>query len=1124
METYPTKKQEIYDEYLKTINDIRFTQKQIDVLSCLIQKYTYKSIADILQIGSVSTIKTHVRIIKDLIRVNSVDDIINFINRSGRRKQIQTYFFHVYAQSLFESKVKKIAKILNRHEKYYRLNISSENQEQLQILTWLVDHLKMGNIKLIKNKSDEKGQIIELCELTEKNLVEKQNATIGYINFIADNKNNSSKNTLKIFDYSNKGDYYKRTLKLIKWIINSKSVDLFIEEFQKDISSIYEYYCKTGIYKNKVQDLIQTPSRNKVLYGFVIVLLILAIISFLVTVEFNINSQESIKTETWNIPKYIESYTKRPKVTEALWKKLEQNNNISTDKNKFILGLYGLSGIGKTTIAKEMVNYTKIKYNFIGWFNAESRELLDLQYIELGQKYNLFNKDSSSEQKVKIVKKWLENLKNIFLVYDNAPDCDILLNYLPNHGNIIITSTNYKLPGATAIEIMDEEESKKLLNKLLLPIIVQNKISKNDLSLLAKKLGYLPLAMSQASAYILENMMSVKNYLSLYDSERDILLSDNTMPVMDKHEAAYITWDMALKKIQQDAENEKIVKLLSVVTFCNYDEIPKALVAQYLYGNSDNRALLELNKLLIKLKKYSLVKVTSNSFSMHSLVHSWLKSRFSDHNNKLFELEKIIVSMKELNSWISKTGEDVKLQKLLIPHAENLLSEVKATNNLELNVKLSSILGTCYYTFGYYEKCREFFNNALIMNRKKYSNDHPDNVEILNYLGLVHIKIGDFDSSKNILMEALEIAKKNYGDNNIKVAYIMKTLEWYYLCVADYAKALELLENGLSILEKYYSTHHISISEILYSLGRAHLYQGNYNEAKFLITKAVNFTQANYDENHISVALALHNLGKILLFLGEYEDARELLEKSLKIRDKHFGSNHIEVAFTTYHLGFVYSKLADKRGIDLLNNSLKIHEKYFGKDHIQTSHTIQALGEAYILKEDYEKAEEYFRKSYDIKVKTYGEKNIFTLNSLNSLCNIYIANNEFSKTEKLLEKIYTHIQELYEEDNIFVAKSIANLGNMYRLIGKYNESEKMLKKSLDILYKNNYFHKEVYAQILANLGFLYNSLGQTKLKNQFLKEAHDIFKKLLPPNHPFIQKLNPTFSKDNIGFYLTFLP
>ena len=70
--------------------------------------------------------------------------------------------------------------------------------------------------------------------------------------------------------------------------------------------------------------------------------------------------------------------------------------------------------------------------------------------------------------------------------------------------------------------------------------------------LLAKTLGYLPLALVQASAYIHQKRVRISAYLELYKAHEMKLLADKTFPASDERLLPVaITWDVTLAAIAE---------------------------------------------------------------------------------------------------------------------------------------------------------------------------------------------------------------------------------------------------------------------------------------------------------------------------------------------------------------------------------------------------------------------------------------------------------------------------------------------------------------------------------------------------------------------------------------------
>ncbi len=87
----------IYEEHLKIINNIEFTKREIEIISCLVRGKGVKSMASLLSL-SARTIETHISNIKCKIGCGSSrEGIISFMEKASK-----TFLLHLYSLSLLD--------------------------------------------------------------------------------------------------------------------------------------------------------------------------------------------------------------------------------------------------------------------------------------------------------------------------------------------------------------------------------------------------------------------------------------------------------------------------------------------------------------------------------------------------------------------------------------------------------------------------------------------------------------------------------------------------------------------------------------------------------------------------------------------------------------------------------------------------------------------------------------------------------------------------------------------------------------------------------------------------------------------------------------------------------------
>src|ERR1700722_12835053 len=101
---------DIYYEHLKTINGVEFTPREIDIISCILNRRA-TSISSFLSIGP-RAVETHSRNIRQKAGgLSGRESIIDFIEKSGKLSLIKNeYYLSLRIRVLFEDLLEKISK------------------------------------------------------------------------------------------------------------------------------------------------------------------------------------------------------------------------------------------------------------------------------------------------------------------------------------------------------------------------------------------------------------------------------------------------------------------------------------------------------------------------------------------------------------------------------------------------------------------------------------------------------------------------------------------------------------------------------------------------------------------------------------------------------------------------------------------------------------------------------------------------------------------------------------------------------------------------------------------------------------------------------------------------------
>jgi|GEM_PF-2495268 len=217
----------------------------------------------------------------------------------------------------------------------------------------------------------------------------------------------------------------------------------------------------------------------------------------------------------WNLPHPRNpNFTGRNDILVELEKNLERG-----DISALTQAISGLGGVGKTQLAVEYAYRHSSKFKFVWWLQAETEVSLINSLTQLATELEL-PESSQSEQNITIAAllRWLENNEGWLLIYDNVNDPNQIQNLSPRKGGqIIITSrfTNWRGVAQTlSVNIWSEIEAVEFLLKRT----GQN--DKEEAGKLAEELGYLPLALEHAGAYLAENaLLNFADYNQLFQKK-----------------------------------------------------------------------------------------------------------------------------------------------------------------------------------------------------------------------------------------------------------------------------------------------------------------------------------------------------------------------------------------------------------------------------------------------------------------------------------------------------------------------------------------------------------------------------------------------------------------------------
>ena len=328
----------------------------------------------------------------------------------------------------------------------------------------------------------------------------------------------------------------------------------------------------------------------------------------------------------WNVPYGRNPYfTGREALLETLYRKLTTEHTTTLTQ-----AITGLGGIGKTQTAIEYAYRHREDYRIIWWLRAEELTTLAADYAQLAIQLNL-PEHEATEQAIQIqaVRNWLERHTGWLLIFDNAEERHDIRPYVPRigQGQVLITSRNPIWDGlgtTLPVEVMQSEEALAFLAKRT------DDPDPQAAATLAKTLGYLPLALEQAAAYIRETSSSLDHYQTLFQKHHAQLLQHGHLST-EYPDTVATTWEISFQKVQKNSPDA--ADFLNLCAFIIPEMIVLDMIASWANYYLPKRLAktvtdpLALDELVSTLLHYSLVQRKGNTLIIHRLVQRVLKDQ-----------------------------------------------------------------------------------------------------------------------------------------------------------------------------------------------------------------------------------------------------------------------------------------------------------------------------------------------------------------------------------------------------------------------------------------------------------------------------------------------------------------
>ncbi|KAJ5107100.1 Tetratricopeptide-like helical [Penicillium angulare] len=729
------------------------------------------------------------------------------------------------------------------------------------------------------------------------------------------------------------------------------------------------------------------------------------------------------------------------------------------------ISIYGLGGIGKTQIALELAYLTreKVPECSVFWIPCISHESVEQAYMNIASALGIPDIEPAKVKEQVKAHLSKESAGKWLLIFDNADDMEMwtkasdtgppLKDILPRseNGHILFTSRNRKLavrvasPNVLSIPDIDHVTAMNILESSL---IQEGLLHDNHTSTaLLEQLGFLPLAINQAAAYINENGIAISDYLSLLkDREADAaeLLSEEFHDdgrYAETQSPVFTTWLISFKQIQ---DSDKLASdYLSFVACISPRDIPQSILPP-------SASIKKKNDALGLLSAYSFISehAGGSSFSLHRLVH--LATRNWMRKTGVF------------NHWVQRATQqlddifpdsDYKNQQLwrdFLPHALYLINSEEFHNLHHEYVEFSSRVGNSLYSDGRYKEARILLGDCLEARESDLGPGHPDTLVSVHALGMALTGQGSYEEANTTLRRALEGRERALGLDHLDTLASVRELGSLLERQGKYQEAEVMLRRALEGREKALGLSHpdtlSSVDYLASVLGR----QGEYQEAAAMHQRTLKGYEEALGPDHPETLTSASLLGFMLEQQGKYKEAEVIHRRALEGREKALGPGHPDTLTGLSNVGSVLDQLGNYTDAEAIHRqTLEGREKALGLEHTATLDSASNLGLVLERQGKYKEAESLHRRSLEGYEKALGSEHPHTLTCVGHLSVVFYRQGKYKEAEAMNWRVLEGKEKALGPDHPHTLGTVSILGSILGQQGKYKEAESMHRRAVE---------------------------------------------------------------------------
>jgi hypothetical protein len=511
--------------------------------------------------------------------------------------------------------------------------------------------------------------------------------------------------------------------------------------------------------------------------------------SFLHPTQSNMSATNLLSTTVSNIPHHYIPFPQNGNFVGRTDILEELDRRLFTTGARRRACLYGLGGMGKTQVALQLAHGKRKEQTFtVIWLPAIDNATFQQGCTQVVKRFSIHVEKDEDHREA--LRQYLnsENAGNCLLIIDNLDEMDMLgtrdqpgsiAHFLRDNenGHILFTTRSQDIALKVAptnivkLEKMDSGEGRQYLSTQL------DETSDDEAAeMLLDQLTHLPLAITQAAAYMKRNGISIRKYLELLDKTESNKTKLMSWKFYDEYRydksqnAVALTWQVSFGQIQEaDPTAAELLVFISRVE-------PKAIPLSMLPAGKSE---VDLFNAIGTLRAYAFLDVRDDdemeTYDMHSLVHFATRTWVEAQGREREAVEEAVTHLSAI--FPTDDWENRDKWRQFLPHGLRVLQD---SDRSAQRAHLGFWVGRCLRADGRNRIAVQILEEVVATRETTLAETHPSRLASQQVLAGAYITAGQAQKAVEILEGVVPLYQSTHSENHYNRLTAEKTLEMAY--------------------------------------------------------------------------------------------------------------------------------------------------------------------------------------------------------------------------------------------------------------------------------------------------------------------------------------------------------